>query len=255
MKHLCNHKLRFISDGTITLNKSKGKVVEVIDPFLRFESRSVDQYGQLGDPSYHGLPAAGYLVINLKITIKAELFHLLESGNTVASVETGNAVASVETAVGESLLAEAEESLISDLKNMFVAYENYTDLKLESSDHMTLDAHKFILAARSQYLRKCIEDAVKTENFNGTMKININGKPLVVILHWMYTGELHENAGNVMEEVVAAAILFELTHLMKILDRKLVTICNKENMFRLYQVAQKNGMPNAMDQISVYIRE
>lgn len=96
---------------------------------------------------------------------------------------------------------------------------------------------------------------MKIENFNGKIKIKINGKPLTVILHWIYTGELHENSGNVMEEVVDAAISFELTQLMKILDKKLVTICNEENMFRLYQVAKKNGMPQAMDDITVFIRE
>lgn len=145
--------------------------------------------------------------------------------------------------------------MIHDLKNMFVEHENYADLKLESLDHMTLDAHKFILSARSRYLRKYIEDAMKAETFNGTIKINVNGKPLVVILRWMYTGEMHENSWNVMEEVVDAAILFELTQLIKVFDRKLISITTKENMFRLYQVAQKNGMAHAMDEISVYIRE
>lgn len=71
----------------------------------------------------------------------------------------------------------------------------------------------------------------------------------------MYTRELHENAGRVMEEVVDAAIKFELTNLLKVLDKKLITISNKENMFRLYQVAQKNAMPTAMEDISSYIPE
>lgn len=202
----------------------------------------MNQHGELGAPTVGSkrinTPSTG------TITIEAQLFH---------STQNDKIVDALNPVVEES--AEAEESLIYDLKSMFVADENYADIKLESKDHMTLDAHKFILAARSQYLRKCIEDAIKVENFNGTMKMNINGKPLVVILHWMYTGELHENSGNVMEEVVDAAILFELTHLMKLLDKKFISICSKENMFRLYQVAQKNGMPNALDDITVYIRE
>ncbi len=84
---------------------------------------------------------------------------------------------------------------------------------------------------------------------------DVNGKPLMTILHWMYTGELHENARKVMEEVVEASIKFELTHLLKVLDKKKVNICNKENMIRLYQVSQKNAMPTAMDDISAFIRE
>lgn len=121
-------------------------------------------------------------------------------------------------------------------------------------DHMTLSAHKFLLAARSPYF--LLEDGVKETDFDGTMRMqDVNGKPLMTILHWMYTRESHENAGRVMEEVVDAAIKFELTNLLKVLDKKLITICNKENMFRMYQVAQKNAMPTAMEDISSYIRE
>ncbi len=197
-----------------------------------------------------GVPKSGLLegsnVTDVRIDMKAQLYRVTENGKKIVR----------NSRVEETLLAsEAEDSFIHNLKNLFIAHENYADLKLESKDHMTLDAHKFIVAARSRVLQKCIDDAMKMENFNGTMRLDVNGKPLVVILHWMYTGELHENSGNVMEEVVDAAIQFELTHLMKLLDGELIDICNKENMFRLYQVAQKNGMPNAMDKIALYIRE
>lgn len=208
----------------------------------------MDSVGEFGAPSASNHRNVYGQTVNLNdvtITINAQSFRWTENDRKNAYP----LVPAVEVS------GEAEESLIHDLKNMFVDHDNYADLKLESKDYMTLDAHKFILAARSRHLRKCIDDAVKVANFNGTMKMNVNGKPLVVILHWMYTGELHENSGNVMEEVVDAAILFGLTHLMKLLDNKLITICNKENMFRLYQVAQKNGMPSAMDDISDYIRE
>lgn len=154
----------FISDGTVTLNKSDRKVFEVIELFLHLESSYLDQSGQLTATIDYGF-TLGRLTTDIKITIKAELFRLIENGKTVAPVQTGG-----------SSLAEAEESLIQDLKNMFVEHENYADLKLESMDNMTLDAHKFILMARSRYLRKCIEDAMKIENFNGKIKIKINGK-------------------------------------------------------------------------------
>lgn len=100
-------------------------------------------------------------------------------------MENGKPVAFVDTGVETVCVAEAEESFTNDVRNMFLAHDNYGDLKLESKDHMTLNAHKFILAARSRYLQKCIEDAMKIENFNGTMKVNINGEPLVVTLHWI----------------------------------------------------------------------
>lgn len=217
--------------------------MEIVDRFIHLESCGMDQDGQLCAPQHNGL-THGQTVTDVKIEITAELYRSTENGKAEASVDAN-----------AKEIAEAEESLSHDLKNMFVSPDIYPDLKLESKDHMTLDSHKFILAARSRYLQKCIDDAMKMENFSGTMKMDVNGKPLAVILHWMYTGGLPEKFENLMEEVVDAAILFELTHLMKLLDRKLITICSKENMFRLYQVAQKNGMPNAMDDISVYIRE
>ncbi|XP_037042075.1 uncharacterized protein LOC119078594 [Bradysia coprophila] len=216
-----------------------GNVVEVVDRFISLESIRLDSNGLLGPPSYLGT-IQGLPQNDVAIIISAQMFRLTNTGKKIAPTATDT--------------EETEGTLAHDLKNMFVAHENYADLKLESKDNMTLDAHKFILASRSPYMRKCIDDAMKTENFNGTIKMNMNGKPLVTILHWMYTAELHENASNVMEEVVDAAVLFELTQLMKLLDRKVITICNKDNMFRLYQVAQKNGMPNAMDDISAYIR-
>lgn len=229
--------------GAINLNKSKGKTVEVIDHFIYYELRYVNNDGTSRLQLSQSGGYFAYSVNEMNISVDAQMFHFSDTDNNVASD------------IEKNLLAEAEDSLINDLKNMLIEYENYADIKLESKDHMTLDAHKFILAARSRYLRKYIDDAMKADNFNGTVKMNVNGKPLVAILHWMYTGELHENAGSVMDEIVDCAVLFELTHMMKLLDTKVITICNNENMFRLYQAAQKNGMPNATDDIAAYIRQ
>ncbi|KAJ6645666.1 hypothetical protein Bhyg_00873 [Pseudolycoriella hygida] len=226
-------------DGVISLHKSNPKVAEVIEHFIYNEGITLNTSGMEQHP--HEEIKGG-----IKISVTAQMYDLTDTGNNACSAVSD---------VKKTLSSEAEDSMANDIRNMCDVHDNYADLKLESKDHMTLDVHKFMLAARSRYLRKCIDDAIKAETFNGTIKMNINGKPLVAILHWIYSGELHENASNVMEEVVDAAILFELTGLMKLLDNKVITICNKANMFRLYQVAQKNGMPNAMDDISAFIRK
>lgn len=50
---------------------------------------------------------------------------------------------------------------------MYGAEENFSDLKLETKDNMTLSAHRFILAARSPVFRKMIEkEQTKRDNNN-----------------------------------------------------------------------------------------
>lgn len=154
-----------------------------------------------------------------------------------------------------SIGAKAEASLSQDLKKMFADAHSFADIEVETTDHRILNAHKCILAARSTFFRKRIEEAVGKSDFNGIIRINISSKPLVAILHWLYTEELHPDADAVMEEIVDAAIMFDLPQLVKVLDRKLIDICTVQNMLRLCQVAQKNKMPHATEDISRYIRE
>ncbi len=155
----------------------------------------------------------------------------------------------------EKNTSEADVSMMDHLKRMYAAENNYSDLRLETKDNMSLRAHKFQLAARSPYFRRTIDEAAERE-FYGTLKVpEVNGKPLTIILHWVYTGELHENAGKFLEELVDASIKFELTGLLKLLDKKLITICNVDNMFRLHQVAKNNAMPTAIQNIAAFIKE
>lgn len=58
-----------------------------------------------------------------------------------------------------------------------------------------------------------------------------------------------------MMEIVEVANHFLLTGMMKILDKKLISICTQENMFHLYQVAEKNALPTAKAHLSKYIKE
>ncbi len=151
---------------------------------------------------------------------------------------------------------DSQLTLLSELKTMCTAVDdNYPDLKLETKDNSTLSAHKFIVAARSVVLRKLIDGHVKKSIYDGTIKIaDINEKPLVIILHWMHTSELHGNADLVMEQLVKASMEYQLTDLLKMLDEQLIKICNPDNMFQLHQVAKKYAMPTAIRETAAYIR-
>lgn len=139
---------------------------------------------------------------------------------------------------------------------MYACKNNLPYLKLEMKGHMTLSAHKFILCAWSQVSKELIMTEMEKDEFDGTRKISeVNARPKVVILHWMYTGKLQENVGNFMMEIVEAAIHFRLTGMMKILYTKLISICTEDNMFNLHNVAEKDALPTAKAQLSQFIKD
>lgn len=103
------------------------------------------------------------------------LFHFNEQGKENDVTVGAGAAASEED-------FEAESSSIEQLKSMYTAEDNFSDLNLETMDHMTLSAHKFLLAARSPYF--LLEDAVKETDFDGTIRMqDVNGKPLMTHDH------------------------------------------------------------------------
>lgn len=154
-----------------------------------------------------------------------------------------------------SLELECREKFCEDFKKMYINDDNLADLKLETKDGMLLSAHKFVLAARSPVLRAMIMEEVKKEGFTGTLKMSrINAKPMMTILHWIYTGEIREEVGLCMDEVVEAVLSFELGDMFKMLDKEMITVCNPENMMSLFQVAKRNGMPTAMVKLSSFVK-
>lgn len=186
----------------------KGKSTVVIDEFIHLKSLKRDQ--NTGSKYYQGQIAVNGVGVlksatqqDLNVYIHVTVFSV--SGNDNCSGDNQNLI-------GQEEGTEAEVSMMDHLKRMYVAGNNFSDLKLESKDNMMLSAHKFQLAARSPYFRRVIEEAVNRDEFDGILKIEeVNGKPLMMILHWVYTGELEGNAGRFMEELVDAAIKFELT--------------------------------------------
>lgn len=150
-------------------------------------------------------------------------------------------------------------TLVSDMKSMFLSQdENYADLKLEMEDGITLWGHRFVLAARSTFLRDLIESSSRQNDFNGTVKVEgIGSKAMLPIRHWMYCDEFPEFGSNNsnIEEIVNAAVKLELKDLLRILDGKMVTVCKPENMFQLYELAKRNRMLKAVEDVSKFIKE
>ncbi|ODM87363.1 Rabankyrin-5 [Orchesella cincta] len=147
-------------------------------------------------------------------------------------------------------------SLAENLKKMYVDQDNFSDLKLETKDGMVTSAHKFILAARSPVLKALILEETSKDSFSGTIKIpDFNAKSILAILHWIYTGELSDRTGFLIDEVVIAAKKYQLTEMLTLLDKEMIKICNTGNMFQLFDAAKQNGLTNAMKQVSEFIKE
>lgn len=95
---------------------------------------------------------------------------------------------------------------------LFTPDDPFMDIQLEASDGEVCSGHKLILAARSPYLRHLITADLRSETFNGTIKLEgVTGRPLKAILTWIYTGKLlEEQVWDCIEELVQAAKLFQL---------------------------------------------
>lgn len=111
-------------------------------------------------------------------------------------------------------------SLTQNLGVMFNSEENMADLTLEMKDGLLLSAHKFILCARSPVLKILILQEMKKKEFAGVIQIsNVNSKPMLAILHWMYTDELTDKGSNFDGEIAEAAKYFGLQNLVECLKR------------------------------------
>ncbi|ODM91823.1 TD and POZ domain-containing protein 1 [Orchesella cincta] len=133
----------------------------------------------------------------------------------------------------------------------------FPDLELESKNGIRLKTHKFIVAARSPPLKTRLEELEK-ETGNEKVAVlkmpELNSQPLRAILHWMYKGELSPLGGLGMADVIKGARTLQLTPLLRICDKKLISLCNRANMFELYQVAKDNAFPNATKDIAQFIK-
>ncbi|CAL8148562.1 unnamed protein product [Orchesella dallaii] len=159
--------------------------------------------------------------------------------------------------VSEGVFQGSKQSNLSisqDFMSMLKEEDNYSDIKLETEDGIVTDAHKFVLAARSPVLRAQIEKKMRMNDFNGVITVNMDAKTLEHVLKWMYSGELHENSETNLENVLRAAVAYELTELLVILDKKLVQICTVENMLHLMQTANMYELSQASKDIAEFIK-
>ncbi|CAL8112431.1 unnamed protein product [Orchesella dallaii] len=149
--------------------------------------------------------------------------------------------------------AKPNHSMSRDFILMLIDEDNYSDIKLETEDGKVVNAHKFVLAARSPVLRAQIEKNVKTNTFNGVIMLDMESKTLEHILKWIYSGEFDAETG--LDSILHAAAAYELTDLMIILDKKLIQSCTVENMFQLMMTAKRLNLSVAMKQIAQFIKE
>ncbi|ODM93125.1 Protein maternal effect lethal 26 [Orchesella cincta] len=164
------------------------------------------------------------------------------------AAEEGAGVKAIQAGSSEN---EGDGGLAQDLRKMLADPNNFSDVVLETKDGMAISAHKFILAARSIVMKQLLQE----ESFGGTISMDFDVNPIRILLQWMYTGKLTSEAtGPVIEEVVLAAEKYELVEMLKQLDKEMISACNIGNMFKLLEIAKKNGMSGATEQITAYIK-
>jgi len=103
-----------------------------------------------------------------------------------------------------------------------------------------------------------LKQILQEESFAGSLQLDFDVTPMRIILQWVYTGKLTGEAvenGTEIEQVVLAAEKYQLTEMLKLLDKEMITACNTGNMFQLFEIAKKNEMRGAMDQITAFIKQ
>lgn len=212
--------------------------------------RCTDNYGVGFSTAITGSASSA---TSLKLSLQVSLYELKDPNQPIkiSLSETDEKKIQIEEAL----------AFVKDIKDLYVEggvneEDDHADLQVETKDKVTLFAHKFILAARSSYLRRKLAGTTAKKTDPKIFRLHEMGSDaLQAILYWMYTGDLHDSTASLLEEIVEGAILLELNQMIKMLDRKLISLCTKENMFRLLNVAQKTALPTAVEDVALFIKE
>ncbi|CAL8112429.1 unnamed protein product [Orchesella dallaii] len=211
-----------------TINNPTGKIV--IEKFIPISSTPVGANAEFHSKTFYKKPES------LKFGITAQLLSVTLLEKAAIDIKPNH-------------------SISRDFMLMLKDEDNYADIKLETEDGIVIDAHKFVLAARSPVLRAQIEKNVKMNTFNGVIMVDMESKTLEHILKWMYSGEFDEIVEAKLDSILHAAVAYELTDLLITLDKKLIQICTVENMLQLMMTAKRLKLPVAMKQIAQFIKE
>lgn len=125
--------INIFAEGTIVPTKSKGKLVmTVIEEFIHVHTMVRDETGKRINTT------SGQLLTfwkennlkDLRLSLEISMFHFNEQGTENDTTASAGAAASEED-------FEAESSLIEQLKSMYTAEYNFSDLKLETKERTT----------------------------------------------------------------------------------------------------------------------
>lgn len=147
-------------------------------------------------------------------------------------------------------------SLSSDLHTFYNGQKNYSDIRFQSNDGVVFNVHKFVVAARSEKFEKIICEETCKPGYGGVVRFaNLDGATLKAVLYWMYTGEVKSESCEDIEAMLNCALRFELKGLLEIVETQIKQRCTKENMFQLYEIAKANGLDDAKEDISAFLKE
>lgn len=153
----------------------------------------------------------------------------------------------------------ARRECFNELKDHMCEWLAPFDTKIRCKDGDQIDCHKMVLALRSPVFETMFAAPPSTTE-EGTKRSNtihateVTSTAMKVILHFIYTGDLHEDWAEDPAGVVQGAHNYQLVRLLQFFDHHLlIAVCTKENAVKMLRAAEQHSLGNARKAISTYI--
>lgn len=129
------------------------------------------------------------------------------------------------------------------------------DVKIKTRDGVIITAHKLILSARVPMFRAMFETDMAEKSSGVVETPEIGSDAMNIILHYIYTGKLHENWKSAdMTELLNGADQYGLDGLIQYCNHLLITLANDQNAKYLLEVAKLHELNHAEEDLSKYIK-
>jgi BTB/POZ domain-containing protein 9 len=116
-------------------------------------------------------------------------------------------------------------------------YSHYTDITIKVGEY-SLQAHKSILVARSEYFRAMLLGGLSEASQKEIVIPDVDGAVFEAVLRYIYTGELDATQfEELVVDVIVAASLFRVEGLIRLLESIIAHNLDQSNVESLLQLA------------------
>jgi speckle-type POZ protein len=125
----------------------------------------------------------------------------------------------------------------SDISKMFDD-ENLADFKLKTNDNEVLNAHKFILAARSPVFYGMMTQEMKEAKEGIADVPDFDSKIMREVLRFIYCNEV-EDLNEVAGDLIVAADKYQIDKLVEICIQNIIESLSTENVLQYLVLSQR----------------